>query len=1346
MRTPDQIERWLATNEYRMDSPVQYLGDEPNALRRDWASASLRWLIAASWPYEHAAGNQSIPAVCQSITDSRSTYLADRFYLPATARDMRLLETGGIPVFGIESKHEMRDFDVVGTSISYLVLLMNFAKMLTMSGLPLRWREREERMGEYPMVVIGGQAYSAPAAMEPIADCLWLGEVETEPGNGGMAHVCRTIEEMKLDGIWASDRLSCYRQLAQQYEYLHFPRFVRTEYTYADRGLPEQSKVVAGFENLLPGQVFPRRSRKVHNMDKIPYLRSAPLLYADPDMGAGDMEVARGCVGEDEYVFLPGRGIQRLGDFASDVMHPISLDVSVRGSQSGAVSHVLDNGVKPVVSVRTKLGDEFRCTPDHRVWTDRGWLEAQFLEPGVTLPSYYGQRAFGPEQALSTEYARVQSSNYRHAGFVGNRANSVSFPEKLTPELAWLLGHLTGDGGIERDCKSVFFMTVLSEPEVEERVRSLMFELFGLRPTTKLRDGVPVKYLYFYSQPLVRWLAGNFGYAGGKATEHTKLFVPRSVLSSPAEIQQQYLLGLFEADAHVAKMRLATISPLLAKQVVVMLRNLGLPASRSSKVRTSEKGYGGVDWEVRVWKAADSDRSWLRFVAPVKDEAAAKFRSSEVTQGAKFHKRTTGLVTDEVVSVTSAGSQRVLDLHVPEHDCFDVAGILVHNCPAWCSFCRLSWVTKPYRQRDVALSVRHAAEWNDNMGSVELSPFSPDFPMHTQRKLLIKELLEKVNDEADSVAMRVDDFIADGDYILLQALGGMDAVTLGLEGNSQRMRDLVGKGTSDADVVEAVTKAIRAGIRKVKLFMITNLPGEEPADVMRIVQLAARLAAVRDELSQPNVRIQFSWTPLLIEAGTPFQWFAPTHADHTLISVAEQFRDLKIDFKIGTKAEVNKVAFFQLCQRASADAGEAIVDVLAALDTGCWGGVPRDMRDRLEQSLRAHGFKNGFDDLFDERYYSDLFGWEYIDTGVAKQLMWDTYQQMVEFLVNTDSETYDAKLGDGYHGNEWVARCDTHCSGKSCGACSPADLKLRTGYIRAAQHEADIDLTAVRPLDQSSIRQKVRVEMVTPQRLRFVGNAHWRYSIRRAAYQEAAGHGFSIAKRSIIFATDGFETMGTHGIDYAEFGITRDLDGEAQYDFLQGMSERLEPWMQFVRDGTNGSYWELPVSSNIRKESAVAYYEIPVIDDLDSVARHLRDWETAEHIKLTLRQDTAYFGLSTQDVNAKDYADDLWLTRQGTLRMLARGMAGPHQLYAALMGTPSWIEVTSQPATRLAIFTADSTGRAAMQGDLLGRSCDGCGLVIPRTMLGNIDPDGCPRCVDEAEGLVIAGLDRRLAV
>ena len=67
-----------------------------------------------------------------------------------------------------------------------------------------------------------------------------------------------------------------------------------------------------------------------------------------------------------------------------------------------------------------------------------------------------------------------------------------------------------------------------------------------------------------------------------------------------------------------------------------------------------------------------------------------------------------------------------------------------------------------------------------------------------------------------------------------------------------------------------------------------------------MLALAREIADIRDSLGS-QARIQFSWTPLLIEANTPFQWFAPTTINFALQDVWEELRNLHIDFKLGRR-------------------------------------------------------------------------------------------------------------------------------------------------------------------------------------------------------------------------------------------------------------------------------------------------------------------------------------------------------------------------------------------------------------------------------------------------------------
>jgi radical SAM superfamily enzyme YgiQ (UPF0313 family) len=927
-----------------------YLGTEPNAVRRSWEQTDVRCLWAASWDYSQAAGNLAIPAIYDAVHKAGPQFLADRWYLPATMRDLELLERAQVPVFGIESRHQLADFDIAGTSISYPVLFMNFCKYLSMSGVPLRWKDRAGDPGAYPMVMVGGQAWCAPEFMAPVVDCVWLGEAEEEPGNPGMTAVMEAVAQMKADGLWREERVMCYRMLAQEFPFLYFPRFTEVSYRYEDRGLPELTKMVSGFRSVYRELPDVHRARRVGNLDNADLLTSAPLLFGDPGMGANDVEAARGC-------------------------------------------------------------------------------------------------------------------------------------------------------------------------------------------------------------------------------------------------------------------------------------------------------------------------------------------------------------------------------------------------DAWCSFCRIGWVTNPPREESVERTIDRAGRWRRAMGSGGISLVAPDPPMHRRKRELIAGLLEQVAGSVDASSMRIDDY-AEGDFSALLQVSGTDSITLGLEGNSQLMRDLAGKGTSDDDVVAVVRQAIAAGIRKVKLYFITNWPGETRTDVMKIVELGEKLADVRSSFGKfgEGVQLIFSWTPLLIEAQTPLQWFAVTPPDYVLKEAFDALRAIGIWVKIGSKASPPKLAFFQTCQRASRDVGEAVADVIENYGLASWGGFPQDMREKLDAALAAHGFRNGLEDIFGERFEHDLFGWEMIDTGVSRKRMWQAYSDMVDLLTGTDAATYDEQLPEGYHGNEWVPRCDQQCGGKSCGVCSADDLRLRQARVKAV--DRDLTLHPVAPLDQSTVAQKVWMQVERPEDYRFVTNEFLVYAFRRAAYQAQADMAGrlrtvpDIAVQSVRLASGstGYRERSA-GRDYVEFGFTRPVSQADSGLYLVSLSERLSPWLQWT-----GKYMRLPAAARFPPRPA-SLWELEVADDPVVLARRLGWWDAQDKVPVLIRAESFYAGATSEKGNAKDHVSDFWVKPDGTrtvLAMVLQGRLGPYQAYAALTGKPSAIEAARFTARRREFFIGS-----------LG-TCRDCGGPVPSSLFDvPWDEARCPRCLDAAEGKVIAGLPAR---
>ena len=396
-KTPAQIKNFLQDVQHRLDGPQQFLGDEPNSYRKPWDDATVRMLIFACWPYEQAAGNQAIPMVYRTVNEAPN-FLADRHYWYATPRDQAIFERAGMPIFGIEQKRQLRDFDVAGTSISYPVLIMNFIKQLMQSDIPVTWEDRyNHETGQtipgrhrnpenWPFVIIGGQSYGAPEVAGVMVDAFFLGEVEDEQSNPGLVAVFERIEYFKSTGQWGTDRMACYRSLAREFEFLYFPCFVDVHYRYEEREsvnrvleswyggdvVPQPSKQVVGYTANISGMKLPVVKRFVRDLDSVEGLINPPLLYTDPWLGSGDLEVQRGCPAWCSFCALTFRQKpyrQRSGDTTVEFgqkllkntgglhLSPFGPDFPMHTEKANLISSLLENVTDDVDASSMRVDD-----------------------------------------------------------------------------------------------------------------------------------------------------------------------------------------------------------------------------------------------------------------------------------------------------------------------------------------------------------------------------------------------------------------------------------------------------------------------------------------------------------------------------------------------------------------------------------------------------------------------------------------------------------------------------------------------------------------------------------------------------------------------------------------------------------------------------------------------------------------------------------------------------------------------------------------------------------------------------------------------------------------------------
>jgi radical SAM family uncharacterized protein/radical SAM-linked protein len=151
-----------------INQPARYLGNELGAAHKDWDGASVRWVLTYPEVYEVGASNLG-HIILYNILNALPRQLCDRAYLPAPdlAAKLRLTQT---PLFAVESRRSLTEFDILGFSLSYELGATNILEMLDLAGIPLTWKERatNDQNGQMPLIFAGGQ--TATSNPEPYAD------------------------------------------------------------------------------------------------------------------------------------------------------------------------------------------------------------------------------------------------------------------------------------------------------------------------------------------------------------------------------------------------------------------------------------------------------------------------------------------------------------------------------------------------------------------------------------------------------------------------------------------------------------------------------------------------------------------------------------------------------------------------------------------------------------------------------------------------------------------------------------------------------------------------------------------------------------------------------------------------------------------------------------------------------------------------------------------------------------------------------------------------------------------------------------------------------------------------
>lgn len=166
---------------HRATKPYQYVGGEFLSYNKDWNLASVRFAFVFPDKYEIGISNLGVRIIYDRVNKVQR-FLADRAYAPEPDFNPEYL-------YGVESKHALKDFDGIGFSLQYELSYPTVLKMLEKSGVGVRNSERGENE---PIIFAGGPCTFNPLPMSDFIDVFCIGD-----GEEMMVEVCEVLERTK---------------------------------------------------------------------------------------------------------------------------------------------------------------------------------------------------------------------------------------------------------------------------------------------------------------------------------------------------------------------------------------------------------------------------------------------------------------------------------------------------------------------------------------------------------------------------------------------------------------------------------------------------------------------------------------------------------------------------------------------------------------------------------------------------------------------------------------------------------------------------------------------------------------------------------------------------------------------------------------------------------------------------------------------------------------------------------------------------------------------------------------------------------------------------------------------
>ena len=322
---------------------------------------------------------------------------------------------------------------------------------------------------------------------------------------------------------------------------------------------------------------------------------------------------------------------------------------------------------------------------------------------------------------------------------------------------------------------------------------------------------------------------------------------------------------------------------------------------------------------------------------------------------------------------------------------------------------------RPIRCKSADTLVKDACALLENTGYEELSLCSLSSSDYPEIEPLVDQLMQYTDPRGINLSLpslRVDNFSKE----LAAKITGVKKTTFTFapEAGSQRMRDVINKNVTEADIEHSCRIAFENGNSSVKLYFMMGLPTETDEDLDAIRSMADKIIGYfyDTDKSKRNrfIKITASVATFIPKPFTPFQWEAQDSEEESnrkQIYLQNKVRTKQITVNCHDTATSMIEAILARGDRRLAAVIEEVAKQGGKLDA--W--TEHFSYDRWKKAMEVTAVDGNFYSLR-KRDFDELLPWDFIDIGVTK-----------DYLIREAKRAYEAQT---------TQNCKEGCSG--CGA------------------------------------------------------------------------------------------------------------------------------------------------------------------------------------------------------------------------------------------------------------------------------------------------------------------------